>query len=417
MKKIKANGLMTNTIMLYVLTFSNYFFNFITVPYQTRVLGPVYYGRLGFATAFMVYIQLFLDFGFLLSATEEVANFRNDKKAVSRIFSVVCWCKLILIAASLIVLLILCGSVERFRSDSMLFILYFVSTAVNSFLPDYLYRGLEDMKSITVRSVCIKLFFTVMIFVFLREPSQYYIVPLLNIIGNVGAVVFVYADLKKRVGVGFVKVSLKEVLQSLKRSSIFFYSRIASTVYSATNTFIMGFIYGDASPIVGYYTSADKLITTAKQAITPVTDSLYPYMVRKKDFKLIRKLMMIGLPVMTAGCIGVWILAEPICGLLFGNEFVDSAKYLRLLIPAVWCSFPAMTFGFPVLSPMGLAKYANISNIFGACIQIIQLIILYFAGGLTVEALCIATCITEVCTLSFRVLVVFFNRKKLNTSV
>ena len=185
------------------------------------------------------------------------------------------------------------------------------------------------MKSITVRSVCIKLFFTVMIFVFLREPSQYYIVPLLNIIGNAGAVVFVYADLKKRVGVGFVKVSLKEVLQSLKRSSIFFYSRIASTVYSATNTFIMGFIYGDASPIVGYYTSADKLITTAKQAITPVTDSLYPYMVRKKDFKLIRKLMMIGLPVMTAGCIGVWILAEPICGLLFGSEFVDSAKYLR----------------------------------------------------------------------------------------
>ena len=143
------------------------------------------------------------------------------------------------------------------------------------------------MKSITVRSVCIKLFFTVMIFVFLREPSQYYIVPLLNIIGNAGAVVFVYADLKKRVGVGFVKVSLKEVLQSLKRSSIFFYSRIASTVYSATNTFIMGCIYGDASPIVGYYTSADKLITTAKQVITPVTDSLYPYMVRKKDFNLL----------------------------------------------------------------------------------------------------------------------------------
>ena len=96
MKK-RTGGLLTNTIMLYILTFSNYFFNFITVPYQTRILGPINYGRLGFATAFMVYVQLFLDFGFLLSATEEVTNHRNDKKRISQIFTTVCCCKLILI--------------------------------------------------------------------------------------------------------------------------------------------------------------------------------------------------------------------------------------------------------------------------------------------------------------------------------
>ena len=80
----KKNKLFENTIMLYMLTFSNYFFSFISVPYQTRILGAEIYGKLGFAVAFMSYFQLFLDFGFLLSATETVALYRNDKIKLSR---------------------------------------------------------------------------------------------------------------------------------------------------------------------------------------------------------------------------------------------------------------------------------------------------------------------------------------------
>ena len=37
------------------------FFSFITVPYQTRVMGNEIYGKIGIATALMMYFQLFLD--------------------------------------------------------------------------------------------------------------------------------------------------------------------------------------------------------------------------------------------------------------------------------------------------------------------------------------------------------------------
>ena len=43
-----------NTIMLYIMTFSSYFLSFVTVPYQTRVLGPEKYGLIGVSTALMV---------------------------------------------------------------------------------------------------------------------------------------------------------------------------------------------------------------------------------------------------------------------------------------------------------------------------------------------------------------------------
>lgn len=71
--------LLQNTFMLYLLTFSNYFLSLVVVPYETRILGPTVYGTLGAATAIMVYFQLVIDFGFLLSGTQEVARSRDDR--------------------------------------------------------------------------------------------------------------------------------------------------------------------------------------------------------------------------------------------------------------------------------------------------------------------------------------------------
>lgn len=409
----KMNGLFFNTLMLYVLTFSNYFFNFITVPFQTRIFGAEVYGNLGFATSVMTYFQLIFDFGFLLSATEEVAENRDDKNTLSKIVEKVYICKTGLIMVSGIVLLILCLKVERFHDDWLLFTLYFISTAIYAYIPDFLYRGIEEMKVITIRSVSIKLFFTIMIFVLLRDKSQYYLVPILNILGNLGAMVGIIWHLYCKIGIRPIKISMEEIKEEFKRSSTFFYSRIASTIYTTTNTFILGIMYGQSAAVVGYYSSADKLITTGKQAITPVTDSLYPYMIKNRDFKLIKKLLIIGMPILTAGCILVAVLAEWICTILFGAEFEQAGQYLRLLVPVVWCSFPAMLFGFPVLSPMGLTRWANYSNMFGACIQIILLLFCYFWGQLSIVSICICTCITEFMTLIFRVTTVLVNRRKL----
>ncbi len=79
---------------------------------------------------------------------------------------------------------------------------------------------------------------------------------------------------------------------SLKRSSTFFYSRIATTAYSALNTVILDMISASGAT-VGYYSSADRLITTGRSALSPISDSLYPYMVKNRDFKLVRKILLI----------------------------------------------------------------------------------------------------------------------------
>ena len=411
----KEGRLAKNTVMLFLLTFSNYLFNFITVPYQTRVLDAGVYGNVTFAVSVMTYVQLLLDFGFVLSATEDIARERDNTRRVNEIFTAVMWCKVFLVAISFTVLSVVCLTVERFKSDVPLFLLYFAAFAAYAFLPDFLYRGIENMQAITVRSVLIKLFCTCMIFVFLKDSSQYYVIPILTGIGNIGAVIGVYIHLR-RLGYGFVRVKVSEIVRSMKRSAFFFFSRIAAAVFTATNTFVLGMVYGSGAAAVGHYGASEKAISAAKQVVTPVSDSLYPYMIKNRNFKLIKKLLLIGMPIFFVGCTVVMIFANPLCAFVFGKNFYKAGDYLRLLAPVVFFSYPGMLFGFPVLSPMGLAKKVNSSTIYGALLQIVMLVGLHLSVGITPGRICVATCITEIFICAYRVITVFRHRHLLEVS-
>ena len=82
-----------------------------------------------------------------------------------------------------------------------------------------MYRGLEQMTTITVRAVSIRVFATVMIFLFIHQPGDYYMVPLFTAIGNAGALAFVYWHLFCKVGVRFCRVTFWEVCREIKNSS------------------------------------------------------------------------------------------------------------------------------------------------------------------------------------------------------
>ena len=406
--------LLKNTVMLYILTFSTYLMSFIVVPYETRVLGSKYFGLLGLATAVMVYFQLVIDFGFILSATEEVSQHREDKKRLSVIFTAVTINKLLLTVISCAALLVLCRIIPRWHENEVFLLLFFAATAINSLMPDYLYRGIEQMSAITVRAVLIKLFFTIMIFLVVKRPEHYYLIPVLNIIGNLAALLGVYLHLYMKLNVKFTKCRPGEMWGNLRRSMTFFFSRIATTVYTAANTIILDLI--SAGQSTAFYTSADKLITTAKNGMSPISDSLYPYMVKNKDFKLVRKVLTIIMPMIILGCAIVFIWAEPLCLWFFGAEYGATAPVLRAMLPVVIVILPSYLLGFPTLSAMGLSKHANYSVIFGSALHIVNLTVLYFTGNMNMVTLGAMVSVAETAILAYRVAVIIRHRDLLKKS-
>ncbi len=408
-KKDRTGRLMQNTVMLYILTFSNYFLGLIVAPYQTRVLGTEVYGLLGAATAVMVYVQLFIDFGFLLSGTQDVALHREEPQQLNAIFTCVTLCKLALTALAAGVLVVLCRIIPGWQNRLTFFLLCFAYTALNALIPDFLYRGMERMGTITLRTVCIKLFFTLGTVLFVKQPADVWKIPVINIIGNGIAVLYCFFDLSKRLGVSFCRVSLGDVLGTAKRSSTFFYSRIATTAYSAMNTVILDLISGSGATIA-FYTSADKLISTGKSALSPISDSLYPYMVKHRDFRMVKKILLILEPLIFLFCGLFFLWAEPLCALIFGPDYAPAGQVLRAMLPVGVVILPSYILGFPTMSAMGISKHANYSVIFGSCIHVLNLAVLYFSGNMNMVTLGLSVSVAETLILGYRIVVIWRNR-------
>ena len=404
--------LMQNTLMLYLLTFSNYFLGLIVAPYETRVLGTQGYGVLGAATAVMVYFQLVIDFGFLLSGTQDVALNREDPEKLSSIFTAITVSKLLLTVLSAAALVVLCTVLPVWRDRLGFYLLCFVYTAMNSLIPDYLYRGMERISAITVRTVCIKAFFTLGIVLLVKGPEDLWRIPVINIVGNGAAACYSFLDVKARFGIRFVRVSLREVLAAMKRSSVFFYSRIATTAYSAMNTVILDVISGSGAT-TAFYTSADKLISTGKSALSPISDSLYPYMVKNRDFKLVKKVLLILEPLIFLFCAVCFVFAEPLCAFIFGADYAPAGQVLRAMLPVGVVILPSYICGFPMMSAMGIAKHANYSVIFGSVMHILNLLVLWATGNINMVTLGISVSVAETLILGYRLAVIVKNRSLL----
>ncbi|MBC1358226.1 oligosaccharide flippase family protein [Listeria booriae] len=410
MKDTKKQRLLQNTIFLYLLTFSGYFFSLITVPYQTRILGPEFYGKVGFAVAMMTYFRLIIDFGFILSATADISKHRENKQEVAKIYTAVMYAKGLLTGLSLVILVGICYAIPMLRQDFLLYILTFASVAVSAFLPDFLYRGLETMKRITIRTVAIQAFFVGMIFLFLKTPQQYYFVPLFTLIGNAVALVLAQRHVSRSLKIKFVPLEKGYLKHTIRESSPFFFSRIAATVYQVTNTFFLGLMYTPGNVNVGMYVASDRLVGTAKTAFSPIADSLYPYMVKNRDFRLLKKILWLIMPPLIIGCIILGMYANPFMAWFLGSAFYDAGSILRILLPIIAMTPLVYLLGFPTLSPMGLARHANRSTMISAVVQIIGLSLLFVTGIFTVHTLCYVTLVSQFTVLLYRGLIVWKNR-------
>ena len=390
------------------MTISTYVLNLITIPYLTRILGPTVYGRIGLVQGYMAYVQIILDFGFTLSATCLISENKEDLKKVGEIISSVTAIKIFLAVLIFFAFGTLYYKGFFDATNAMLIILYMPAYLMNALLPDYFYRGIENMKAVAIRTLIIKLVFTLLIFFFVKSKNDVYFVPVSFMLGCIFALAATLYDIRQnhKIIVSFPKVN--QIKRMFSITFPFFVSRFASTFYQALDVIILGKIYGTA-PELGYYTSCDKIISLAKTGSSPIADSLYPYMLNQQNYRLVKKLLLIAMPIITVSVAFVWIFSIPICILIFGEEYAEAGNILRLLLPIVWIILPTYIIAFPVMVPLGLTKYANLSNVVGMCIQIGGLSLLFLTENLNIYSVCALTSFTEVAVFVYRLTVVLIH--------
>lgn len=399
-KVLKDNNIIKNTVMLYILNITKLVLPLITLPYLTRILSVEMYGVVTYVKSIMSYIQIFVDFGFILSATKEIVRVKNSKM-IGKIVGNVILGKLILSFISLFFLCIIMAFIPILRANMLFTFLSFLPVFLTIFLLDFLFRGLEKMEVITYRFLIMKGISTVLTFAFVRGNGDLLYIPILDIIGTFVAIIWINFTLKKMsLRITFGKLS--EILSSLKSSFSYFLSNIATTAFGALNTVVIGIVL--TSNDVAYWSLIMQFVSAVQALYNPILDGVYPEMVRNQKISLIYKILLIFTPIIIIGCCITYFGAGKALLIVGGQKYVSQFYLLRLMIPILFFSFYSMLFGWPVLGAIDKVKETTITTVAASLIQILGIILLLISYNFSLVTLALLRALTEFSLFAFRFL-------------
>ena len=374
------NRIIKNTAMLYIMNIAKLVFPLLTMPYLNRVLSIPAAADYGFIKSTMTYVQLIIDFGFLLSATRDIAQAREDRAEVGRITGHVMMAKGMLSLLALAVLAVMTLTIDRLHQNPVYTLLSFVQAVTTIFLVDFLFHGLEQMQVITIRYFITRAITVCLTFLLIKDDGDLLLIPTLEILGNAVSIAWVWWEIHKmeiRVRI----VSLKTTVAMLKESFVYFLSDMASTAFGALNTLIIGIVMVDRDIVI--WGIAVQFVSVVQMMYNPIINSIYPHMVREKNLSVIKKVLMIFVPLIVVGCIITFFGAELLVSILSSGKYPDAAPLLRWFIPLLFISFPAMLFGWPVLGAIGKTRETTLTTIVAAAAQVLGLVVLLVVGQFT----------------------------------
>lgn len=395
----KDNKLLRNTIMLYIMNITKLVLPLITLPYLTRVLSVDTYGVVTYVKSIMSYMQMIIDFGFILSATKDIVRVNGDRKKIGLITGNAIIGKVFLSLVSLIVLLVMIIFIPILRENVLFTLLSFVPVFLTTFLFDFLFRGLEKMEIITYRYLIMKGISTVLTFVFVRSNNDLLYIPLLDILGTIVAVIWVNSTLKK-VGISITFGHISDILSSLKESFSYFLSNIATTAFGALNTVVIGIVLTKSD--IAYWSLIMQLVNAVQALYSPILDGVYPEMVRNQKIKLIVKIIILFTPIILVGCGITYFGAGLVLRIVGGYKYIGQAYLLKLMIPVLFFSFYSMLFGWPVLGAIDKVRQTTITTILTSFVQIAGIILLILIGHFSLLFLTILRGFTEFTLLALR---------------
>jgi PST family polysaccharide transporter len=363
-KNSDYSRLIKNTSALGLVQLSNTLLPLITLPFLARVLGSSNFGLVLMAQATMVYFSILTDYGFNLSATKHIARHQKNQAKVSAIFSDVLATKCALLLLGLFILAGMVHWVPLFNAHGTLFYASFLVVVGNTFLPTFLFLGLEKMSLIAGLNFVAKCGFTGLIFWLIHEPPDYVWVHALwgmsYILVDILAIGLIVWQLK----ITWSRPSLNGIFNHLSHSFEYFLSRLAIACYLYINVIVVGIVL--STETAGHYGGAEKLLFAITTFYTPLIEAIYPYISRTKNQRFAKKMVIITTAINTLGCLAAYALAPIVVPIIFGPGFMPAIHVFQCMLVVAVLHLPSSMIGYPVLGALGYEKTANRSVMLGA---------------------------------------------------
>ena len=390
---IKLTQVKKNTFWLAIFQLAKMVFPFLILPIFTRRLSVETYGNLTFIKTVMNFLQIFLDFGFMLSATKEIAKIKNDTNKIQQIMADTLLARLLLGGIGFLLIIILSFFFPILGHNFLFTITSYLTVFLSIFLFDFLFRGLEIIHVMAIRFIIMKTISFLLTIFFVRQDHQIILIPLFDILSSVIAIILVAFELQKR-SFRLIRPKLKSSIYSLKISLIYFLSDVSATAFNAISTIIIGLVF--SSTEVALFGVSIQIIGAIQALLGQLSSGIYPIMVRQKSRKFIQQICQKTIPLVFFFTGLIIILLPLALQVLAGDKYAAAHPIIQILAITIFFSFINTLLGWPTLGVINQQNKVTLSTIISTIFNLVSLILLYLSSNLNLYSVAITRVITEI---------------------
>ena len=390
---MKIHSVKYNFIMNAILTVAGIIFPLITFPYISRVLLVEGSGKVAFATSVVTYFTMFASLGIPTYGVRACAIVRDNKEKLSKTVQEL----LIISGGTTLLTYIVFGIslfvIPEFAQERTLLLIVGLGIGLNTIGVQWLYNALEQYSYITTCSILFKVIGMILMFLLVKESSDYQIYGGVYVIASFGSYVLNFICLRKFVT--FQKTGPYQFKQHLKHIMVFFAMSAGASIYLNLDVVMLRFLQSNEA--VGYYNAGIKVKTVLVTCVTSLGTVLLPrlsYYIETADKKAFQ--LMVGkafrFVFVAASAVTVYfsIFARESILLLSGEAFLPAVGPMMILMPTVLLIGLSNVTGIQILTPNGREREVMYSIWGGAILDfVLNLIVIpkFSANGAALSTL------------------------------
>ena len=368
MPSIKRNFLYSS-----ILSVSGYLFPLMTFPYISRVLGVDNVGLCNFVDSVINYFVLFSMLGIGVVGIREVAKNKADKEALSFCFRDIIVFNLILTFIVEVILVASVFLVPRLYAHKELYFIGALKLLANVFLIEWFYKGMEEFRYITLRSIVVKALYVAAVFLFVRDRKDYGVYYFLMASMYVINAVFNWSYLRRFIS---FRVESARPWRYGKTIAIMGCHLILTSMYTTFNIIYLGFAANETE--VGYYTTATKLYSIIMALFTTFTGVMLPRMsslVAEEKMEEFEKLVNLSYSLLFKFSFPLVVLtvvyAPEIIHFISGSGYEGAIVPMRIVMPLMVVIGYEQIIIVQTLMPLKKDKAVFVNSMIGAVVGLI----------------------------------------------
>ena len=376
----------------------------ILAPFLSRTLGPDGMGTYSFTYSIAYYFMLFTMLGVNNYGSRTIAKVKKNEDKLSKTFFEIHSIQIFLGSVMFLLflgLLMFCD--QQYRNILAVQSIFIISAAFDI---NWFFYGMEDFKTITIRSLVLKIISCVSIFLLVRNANDIWIYTFIMAITALASQVVLWPFLAKYVK--RTRICFSDISKHIKPLVILFVPVVAISLYKIMDKVMIGFM-SDINE-VGLYEYAEKINSIPLTIITALGTVMLPRVTSvSEDTKKVKNyinesikfVLFITIPIIFFFNISMSTIIPIYLGPGYDKTIVISIL-LSITLPII--SF-ANVIRMQYLIPMGKDKIYVWSVVLGALLNlIVNLMLIPVVGS---YGACIGTIVAEIAVMLFQTICVW----------